>query len=175
MMTVSRYVWTIVVDQFFAKSDRRRQPTARDCPASVPSTAPPRRLTMPFRLLADLVLVLHFAFVLFVVLGGLLVVKWRPAAWVHVPIFVYGTLIEFVGWICPLTPLENSLRTRAGGTAYDTSFIEHYIAPIIYPAGFTYRLQVILGILVLMINLALYGWIAWRAGASGRSLRKIDR
>jgi len=101
----------------------------------------------------------HFAFVLFVVLGGLLVLRWRRVAWVHLPCAVWGALIEFTGCICPLTPLENWLRRRAGGADYSGGFIEHYVMPILYPVGLTRSIQIGLGIAVIVINVALYLWI----------------
>lgn len=101
----------------------------------------------------------HFAFVLFVVLGGLLVLRWRRVAWVHLPSAVWGALIEFTGCICPLTPLENWLRRRAGGADYSGGFIEHYVMPILYPVGLTRSIQIGLGIAVIVINVALYLWI----------------
>lgn len=117
---------------------------------------------MGYHVLANLVLVLHFAFVLFVVLGGFLVLKWRSLAWIHVPAFIWGTLIEFTGWVCPLTPLENWLRAKGGGLVYRAGFIEHYILPLLYPATLTRSLQIFLGLLALSFNLGLYGWILWR-------------
>jgi Protein of Unknown function (DUF2784) len=110
-----------------------------------------------YRALADLILALHLVFVLFVVLGGLLVLRWPRAAWLHVPAAIWGVLIEFTGWICPLTPLENSLRTRGGEAGYNGGFIEHYIQPLLYPAGLTRSTQVVLGSLVLVLNLTAYG------------------
>ena len=111
---------------------------------------------MIYRALADLVLALHLVFVLFVVLGGLLVLRWPSAAWLHIPAAIWGVLIEFTGWICPLTPLENSLRTRGGEAGYNGGFIEHYIQPLLYPAGLTRSTQVVLGSLVLALNLTAY-------------------
>jgi hypothetical protein len=105
---------------------------------------------------ADFLVFLHFLFILFVVFGGLLLFKWKWIAWFHVPAAVWGALIEFIGWICPLTPLENKLRIAAGGEAYSVSFIEQYIAPIVYPSGLTRNLQVELGIGVVVINVAIY-------------------
>lgn len=116
---------------------------------------------MAYRLLADLVVVLHFAFILFVILGGLAVLRWRRVAWAHVPVFAYGALIEFFGWTCPLTPFEKFLRVRGGGVSYDTNFTDHYIMPLIYPSGLTPGLQIVLGVLVLVVNGALYTW-AWQ-------------
>jgi hypothetical protein len=110
-----------------------------------------------YRTLADLILALHLVFVLFVVLGGLLVLRWPRAAWLHIPAAIWGVLIEYTGWICPLTPLENSLRTRGGEAGYNGGFIEHYIQPLLYPAGLTRSTQVVLGSLVLVLNLTAYG------------------
>jgi len=109
-----------------------------------------------YRALADLVLVVHLAFVLFVVLGGLLVVRWRWVAFLHVPAAVWGVLIEYSGWICPLTPLENSLRVSGGEAGYGGVFIQHYIQPVLYPAGLTRGTQIVLGSLTLLVNLAAY-------------------
>jgi hypothetical protein len=110
-----------------------------------------------YRALAELILALHFVFVLFVVLGGLLVVRWPRAAWLHIPAAIWGVLIEYTGWICPLTPLENALRTRGGEAGYSGGFIEHYIQPLLYPAGLTRSTQVVLGSVVLLLNLTAYG------------------
>ena len=117
---------------------------------------------MLYRVFADLVIVVHLAFVLFAVLGGLLVLRWRRCAWVHVPCVVWAALIEFAGWVCPLTPLENWLRERGGAIAYRSGFVEHYILPILYPAVLTRRMQIVLGLLVLGINLGIYGWVLYR-------------
>jgi hypothetical protein len=110
-----------------------------------------------YRGLADLVLVIHLAFVLFVVLGGLLVLRWRRLAWLHLPAAVWGVLIEYTGWICPLTPLENWLRVRGGDAGYTGGFIQHYIQPVLYPAGLTRSTQLILGSVALVLNLTAYG------------------
>lgn len=110
------------------------------------------------RLLADLVLLLHAAFVLFVVLGALLVLRWPRVAWVHVPAALWGACIEFAGWICPLTPLENHWRRLAGEEGYAGGFVEHYVFPVLYPDGLTRNAQLVLGALVLLINAAVYGW-----------------
>jgi len=111
---------------------------------------------MTYRVLADFVLVAHFCFVLFVVLGGLLALRWRRVAWVHIPVALYGAAIEFIGFVCPLTPLENSLRHRGGQAGYAGGFIEHYITAAMYPAGLTRGIQVALGIGVLVLNAAVY-------------------
>jgi hypothetical protein len=110
-----------------------------------------------YRALADLVLVVHLAFVLLVVLGGLLVLRWPQVASVHIPAAIWGVLIEYTGWICPLTPLENSFRARGGEAGYGGGFIEHYIQPLLYPAGLTRGTQIALGSLVLILNLTGYG------------------
>jgi len=110
-----------------------------------------------YRALADVVLIAHFAFVLFVVLGGLLVLRWPRLAWLHLPAAIWGVLIEYSGWICPLTPLENSLRTRGGEAGYSGGFIEHYIQPVLYPSGLTRSTQIVLGSLLLILNLTAYG------------------
>ena len=117
---------------------------------------------MIYRALADLILALHLGFVLFVVLGGLLVLKWPRAAWLHVPAAIWGVLIEYTGWICPLTPLENSFRARGGEAGYSGGFIEHYIQPVLYPAGLTRSTQVVLGSLALILNLTAYGIVISR-------------
>jgi hypothetical protein len=116
------------------------------------------KLTYGF--LADLVVGLHFAFVLFVVLGGLLVLRWRRLAYVHVPVAIYGALIEFAGWVCPLTPLEKMFRERAGEAGYQGGFIEHYILPVLYPSALTREIQIVLGSAVLVINLLIYAYLA---------------
>jgi len=113
-----------------------------------------------YRVLADLVLLIHLAFVLFVVLGGLFVLRSPRLAWLHIPAAVWGVLIEYTGWICPLTPLENSLRVKGGEAGYSGGFIQHYIQPVLYPAGLTRSTQVVLGSAVLILNLAAYA-IVW--------------
>jgi len=115
------------------------------------------------RILADLVVIFHFAFVIFAVLGGLLVFRWRGVAWFHIPTAVWAALIEFLGWTCPLTPLENWLRQRGGGTGYESGFVEHYIVPVLYPTELTRSLQIVLGLVVAGINVAIYGWLGFRA------------
>ncbi len=121
---------------------------------------------MLYGVLADFVVMVHFAFVLFVVLGGFFVLRWKRCAWLHVPVVLWGALIEFTGWICPLTPLENWLRARGGAVGYRSSFIEHYILPVLYPTQLTRQLQIILGLLVLGINLGIYGWVLRRTAKS---------
>ena len=112
---------------------------------------------MIYRLFADFVVLIHLAFILFATLGGLLVLKYPRSALLHLPALLWAVLISLAGWVCPLTPLENWLRERGGAVGYDTSFIEHYILPIIYPGELTRRVQIFLGLLVLIINLGIYG------------------
>ena len=117
---------------------------------------------MLYRVLANLVVVVHFGFVLFVIFGGFFVLWSKHVAWFHVPAVLWGILIEFAGWICPLTPLEIWLRRKGGLLAYRSGFIEHYILPVLYPTVLTRRLQILLGCLVLAINLGIYWWILYR-------------
>ncbi|MFL5595203.1 MAG: DUF2784 domain-containing protein [Gemmatimonadaceae bacterium] len=112
---------------------------------------------MTYRILADLVLVVHLAFVVFVVAGGVLVLRRPRLAWLHLPAVAWGVLIEYAGWICPLTPLENSFRMRGGEAGYSGGFVEHYVLAALYPTGLTRDTQLVLGTLVLMVNLVAYG------------------
>jgi len=111
---------------------------------------------MFYKIFADAVLLVHLAFILFVVFGGLLTLKNTKWAFAHLPAAVWGVWIEFTGWICPLTPLENWLRFRAGSGVYHEGFISHYLLPVIYPAGLTPKVQIILGSAVLLINVLIY-------------------
>ena len=114
------------------------------------------------RLAADLVMLLHFGFILFVVFGGL-GVKYVPRlAWLHLPAAAWGALVVLRGLACPLTDLENALRRKGSEQGYATSFIEHYLMPLIYPAALTEQLQLLLGLAVLLINGGIYGWLLWR-------------
>jgi len=116
-----------------------------------------------WRLLADATVAIHLAFVLFVIFGGFLAWRWRWMVYLHVPALLWGAWIEFVGGICPLTPLENRLRLRAGESGYEGGFIEHYIEPLIYPAGLTRETQWVLLALLLAINALAYGRLLARA------------
>ena len=116
---------------------------------------------MWYRGAADVVLVVHFAFVVFVVLGGLLALRWPRVAWVHVPVALYGAVIEFAGFVCPLTPLEVWLRRQGGESGYEGGFVEQYITAALYPTGMTREIQVAMGIGVLAINAVVYA-IWWR-------------
>jgi len=112
---------------------------------------------MIYRWLADAVLAAHLAFTLFVGLGALLVLRWPKLAWVHVPCAVWGALIMFAGWVCPLTPLENALRERGGQAGYEGGFIDHYIVSVLYPRGLTRTFQFGVGAFVVVVNAAAYG------------------
>jgi hypothetical protein len=112
-----------------------------------------------YPLLADLVVLVHAAFVLFVVLGGLLTVRWHRVAWIHLPAAVWAAIVEILGWACPHTPLENWFRQQGGGHGYGSDFVTRYILPTLYPEELTRQLQIALGVLVILINLAIYHWI----------------
>ena len=111
---------------------------------------------MIFRVAADAIVVLHALFVGFVVCGGFLAWRWPGVMWAHVPAAVWGVAIEFGGWVCPLTPLENAWRARAGLAGYRGTFVDHYILPLLYPAGLTAHLQLLLGSAALLINVIAY-------------------
>jgi hypothetical protein len=121
---------------------------------------------LPYRLLADAVLLAHAGFVVFVVLGGLLVLRRPRLAWVHLPVVAWGAGIEFTGGICPLTPLENHLRALAHQQGYPGGFVEHYVFGLLYPEGLTHGAQLALGVLVLAVNSAVYAF-AWRRRRRG--------
>jgi hypothetical protein len=117
---------------------------------------------MTCHLLADFVVVIHLGFILFVILGGVFAIRWQRVIWLHIPAVLWGVWIEFAGWVCPLTPLENWLRLKSGMTGYSTGFVERYILPLIYPVNLTRNTQFILGLLVLGINVVIYGSIVIR-------------
>ncbi|AGI23441.1 hypothetical protein H681_07825 [Pseudomonas sp. ATCC 13867] len=118
---------------------------------------------MLYRLAADAVVLLHLGFILFVLLGGLLALRWPRLAWLHAPAAIWGMAVEFFHLYCPLTPLENHFRALAGDNGYSGGFIEHYLIPLIYPASLTEATQAVLGLLVLAINLPPYLLLARRA------------
>lgn len=124
---------------------------------------------MAYRWLADLVVVVHVAFVAFVVLGALAVMRWPRVAWVHVPAAIWGVLVEVLGWTCPLTPLENAWRARAAGAGYQGGFVEHYVLGALYPADLTRAVQWGLGALVLVLNAVAYGVLLARRCGGGSS------
>ena len=114
---------------------------------------------MAYNLLADLVVVVHFLFVLFSLLGALLVIRWRKVMWLHLPAAIWAAGVEFSGKICPLTPLENWLRVREGGAGYAGDFIGQYLLWLLYPSGLTRGVQIILGAVVVAINIGIYGYV----------------
>lgn len=114
---------------------------------------------MLYRLAADAVLLLHLLFIFFVMAGGALVYKWRWIALLHLPAVAWAVLLEFFGWICPLTPIEVELRLAAAQQAYSGSFVEHYLLPLLYPASLDQTLQFLLGSLVLLVNGVIYAWL----------------
>jgi hypothetical protein len=117
---------------------------------------------MIYRILADLVVILHLAFIIFVVIGGTLIIRWKWLWVFHLPAAIWGALIEFQGWLCPLTTLEWKLRQIGGQSAYERGFIEHYIVPIVYPDRLTPELQASLGVAVLILNGTIYCLFIWR-------------
>jgi hypothetical protein len=116
-----------------------------------------------YRFLADATMAVHFAFIAFVAAGGLLLLRRPRLAWIHLPCAAYGALIEFFGWICPLTPLENRLRRLGGEAGYAGGFVERYLLPVIYPEPFPRWLGVVLGAAVLLVNGAVYAVVLARA------------
>ncbi len=118
---------------------------------------------MLYRLTADFIVLLHLLFIGFVILGGFLAWRWRRLLWLHLPAALWGALIELANWTCPLTPMENWFRRHAGQAGYETSFIERYILPIVYPGELPRTVQIALGCLVVLINAAAYiGYIRRR-------------
>lgn len=112
--------------------------------------------TFGYQLAADLIVLVHFLFVIFVLFGALLLLWRRWLIWLHLPALVWGVVIELTGWICPLTPLENKMRLQAGLEMYSGDFVMHYIMPILYPQNLTRELQVGYGVLVILINAGIY-------------------
>ncbi len=116
---------------------------------------------MLYQLLADLVVLVHALFVLFVVMGGIAVLRWRRLVWLHLPAVAWGVAIELGGWVCPLTYLENYFRRRGGEAGYSGTFIARYLEPLLYPLGLTRQFQLVLGLAAFFVNIAIYALI-WR-------------
>lgn len=114
---------------------------------------------MAYGVLADVVLVAHLAFALFALLGGLLVLRWPRLAWLHLPVLLWGIVVEWADWICPLTPLENMLRQLGGEEGYSGDFIEHLLSPLLYPENLTIELRYLLGLLLIAVNLPVYWYL----------------
>ena len=129
------------------------------------------------RVLVEVVVLVHMSFVLFVALGGLLLSRWPHLAWIHLPAAAWGAILEFAGFVCPLTPLELWLRARAGFEGYDHGFIEHYLLPVLYPADLTRATQIALGAAVIAINAVGYGrlLIARRRRSRAGGSRSVPR
>ena len=117
---------------------------------------------MIYSILADIVVVVHFLFILFVLSGGLFITWRKWIIFIHLPAVIWACLIEFKSWICPLTPLEKWLRESAGANGYQEGFIEHYLMPVIYPSGLTEGIQVVLGVTVIVINLCIYSVVFYK-------------
>ncbi|MGH7783551.1 MAG: DUF2784 domain-containing protein, partial [Candidatus Binatia bacterium] len=113
-------------------------------------------LSMAYQLLAGLTVLIHLAFVVFVVAGGVLVIRWRRLMWIHIAAVIWAAAVELFGWICPLTPLENWFRQRSGQGDYHRDFVAHFILPLLYPDGLTREVQIVLGLSVIIINLSVY-------------------
>lgn len=120
------------------------------------------------RLAADAVVLAHLAFIAFALGGGLLVWRWPRLAWLHVPALIWAVVVQWLALICPLTPLENALRRAAGGAGYRGGFVEHYLMPVLYPAGLTVEIQWLLGGVVLAVNALVYGGLWWRRSRARR-------
>ena len=123
---------------------------------------------MTWRIAADAVVLFHLAFVAFAVAGGLLVLRWRWVALLHLPALAWAAFVEFTGRICPLTPLENALRAAGGQAAYQGGFVEHYLLPMLYPADLTRELQFVLGTGLVAFNVAVYAAVLWRRRRTAR-------
>ena len=129
---------------------------------------------MFYRLLADLVVVAHLVFIVYALFGGLRGLWRKWSLWVHLPTAVWIAVIEFQGWICPLTPLENMLRSAGGASAYEAGFVEHYLIPVLYPPGLTRTMQVMLGGVAIAVNVAVYLFVLHRWKRRGASDARAD-
>ncbi|MES2538852.1 MAG: DUF2784 domain-containing protein [Pseudomonadota bacterium] len=117
---------------------------------------------MLYLLLADVVLMLHLGFVLFAVLGGLMVLRYRSVVWLHLPALCWAIIVQWRDWICPLTPLENTLRQWGGEAGYAGGFVEHVVSTILYPENLTLELRYVLGGVLLMVNAGVYAYVGLR-------------
>ena len=129
---------------------------------------------MLYQIIADILVIVHFLFILFVIFGGFLVLRWRFVFWIHIPCAMWGMLIEFAGWLCPITPLENHFRHLAGQAGYHGGFINHYIMPVIYPAGLTRDIQYLLGTGVLIITIIAYSLVIYQRMKQNRPGNKTN-
>ena len=117
---------------------------------------------MHYQILAEVVLVLHFAIAAFAVAGGLLVLRWRRLAWLHLPVLAWCSWVNLAHRVCPLTPLENRLRALAGQSGYEGGFLDHYLTPVLYPAGMSADVALAAGISLPLWNVAVYAWVLRR-------------
>lgn len=120
---------------------------------------------MGYHAAATATALLHLAFIIFVIAGGLLALRWKWVPWLHLPAAIWGVLIELGGWSCPLTSWENFFLRRAGSAGYDDGFIAHYAFALIYPVVLTRNLAIAIGVFVLLLNGAIYAWIIRRRRA----------
>jgi hypothetical protein len=128
---------------------------------------------MFYHLLADIVLIVHLAFVLFVVLGALFVFRWPRLLWFHLPAAAWGTIVELTQWSCPLTPLEVNLRRLGGAGGYTNGFVDHYVGSILYPGDLPRAMHITLGVVVLALNIVIYV-ILWRRRRKQLVLKRQD-
>ena len=126
-----------------------------------------------YGVLAELTVLVHLGFIIYVIFGGLLAIRWPRSIWVHLPVLIWGVGVELTGWVCPLTPLENHFRAQAALQGYQGGFIEHYLIAVIYPAGLTRQVQIGLGAALFAFNIVIYA-VIWRAARAqrGRSVNK---
>jgi hypothetical protein len=129
---------------------------------------------MFYKTAADLVVLLHLLFIVYVLLGGFLVLIHRAWSIVHLPAVAWAAMIEFKGWICPLTPLENWLRRKGGHEIYQEGFVEHYLMPVIYPSGLTRKTQIVLGMIVIVANACIYLWVLYSTRSIGCSVPRKE-
>ena len=115
-----------------------------------------------YGVLTDVVVLVHGAFVVFVVVGGFVALRWPRVVWFHAPAVLWGSIVELAGWGCPLTPLENWLRALAEEAGYAGGFIERYLMPVLYPEQLTRPVQAVLGVSVLLVNLIVYTYVLRR-------------
>ena len=115
-----------------------------------------------YGVLATLLVLIHFAFILFVMFGGLFALRWPKVVWLHLPLAAWGAYVEFSGRVCPLTPLENHFRRLAGEQGYAGGFIDQYLVRLIYPPGLTREMQIALGAGAILLNVAVYAWVVRR-------------
>ena len=122
---------------------------------------------MKWSLLADGVVVIHFAFTAFVIFGGFLTWRWRCLVFAHLPALAWGVWVEVSATICPLTPLENHLRQLAGESGYSGGFLAHYLVAVLYPPGLTWRIQWVLAAVLVALNAVAYGRLLWHSRGQG--------